>query len=68
MHPTRMAKIRDFFPPSSARYNITVENPLGVCRSVIAVKLDGEMLTGTQKTLIPLADDGVQHSVKVVLG
>ncbi len=30
---------------------------MGVCRGVIAVKLDGEMLTA-KKTLIPLADDG----------
>lgn len=29
------------FRHRSARYDITVENPLGVCRSVIAVKLDG---------------------------
>jgi cellobiose phosphorylase len=56
------------FRRRSARYDITVENPLGVSRGVIAVKLDGEILTGTQKALIPLADDGVRHNVKVVLG
>ena len=52
----------------SARYDISVENPHGVCRGVIAVKLDGDMLTGSQKTLIPLVDDGGQHRVQVVLG
>jgi cyclic beta-1,2-glucan synthetase len=52
----------------SARYEISVQNPLGVSRGVIAVKLDGEMLTGSQKASIPLADDGAQHSVQIVLG
>jgi hypothetical protein len=52
----------------SARYEISVENPLGVSRGVIAVKLDGEMLTGSQKASIPLVDDGARHSVQIVLG
>ncbi len=33
----------------SARYDISVESPLGVCRVVIRAKLDGEMLTVSQK-------------------
>ncbi len=48
--PRAWPKFEISFRHRSARYNITVENPLGVCRSVIAVKLDGEMLTGTQKS------------------
>ncbi len=56
------------FRHRSSRYEISVDNPLGVCRGVLATKLDGEMLTGNRKSLIPLVDDGATHSVKVVLG
>ncbi|MGA7712784.1 MAG: glucoamylase family protein [Rhizomicrobium sp.] len=52
----------------SSRYDILVENPLGVCRGVLAAKLDSEMLTGSKKTLIPLADDGKPHRLQIVLG
>ncbi|HXC57619.1 MAG TPA: glycosyl hydrolase family 65 protein, partial [Rhizomicrobium sp.] len=52
----------------SSRYEITVENPLGVCRGVLAVKVDGETMSGEQKNLIPLADDGAAHKVLIVLG
>ncbi len=52
----------------SARYEIAVENPLGVCRGILATKLDGEMLTGNKKLLVPLVDDGTTHKVQVVLG
>jgi cyclic beta-1,2-glucan synthetase len=50
----------------SSLYEITVENPLGVCRGILAIKLDGQMLTGD--LLIPLVDDGATHGVRVVLG
>jgi cyclic beta-1,2-glucan synthetase len=56
------------FRYKTARYEITVENPLGVCRGILATKLDGEMLTGNKKLLIPLVDDGTKHVVQVVLG
>jgi cyclic beta-1,2-glucan synthetase len=56
------------FRHRSSRYHITVENPLGVCRGVLATKLDGEMLTGNKKLLVPLVDDGAMHRVQVVLG
>ncbi len=52
----------------SSRYEISVENPLGVCRGILATKLDGEMLTGSSKLLLPLVDDGGTHKVQVVLG
>jgi cyclic beta-1,2-glucan synthetase len=52
----------------SSRYDISVENPLGACRGILATKLDGEMLTGSKKSLIPLTDDGATHVVQVVLG
>jgi len=56
------------FRYKTARYEITVENPLGVCRGILATKLDGEMLTGSKKLLIPLLDDGAKHLVQIVLG
>ncbi len=52
----------------SARYEISIENPLGVCRGILAAKLDGKMLDGAAKSLIPLADDGATHRVQIVLG
>ncbi|HEY8154025.1 MAG TPA: glucoamylase family protein [Myxococcota bacterium] len=51
----------------SARYQIAVENPRGVCRGVTRVELDGETLSG-DGARIPLADDGATHRVRVVLG
>lgn len=52
----------------SARYDISVENPLGVCRGILATKLDGKILKGNEKLLVPLVDDGTMHRVQVVLG
>jgi cyclic beta-1,2-glucan synthetase len=66
--PRAWPKFEISFRYRSTRYEIVVENPLGVSRGVIAVKLDGEMLTGSQKASIRLADDGVQHNVQIVLG
>jgi cyclic beta-1,2-glucan synthetase len=49
----------------TARYHIKVENPYGLNRGVVSVEVDGDV----QKTNdIPLRDDGVRHSVRVVLG
>jgi cyclic beta-1,2-glucan synthetase len=50
----------------SARYAITVENPDGVQRGVARVFLDGVALAKDAGIL--LADDGVTHRVRVVLG
>jgi cyclic beta-1,2-glucan synthetase len=47
-------------------YQITVENPTGVCRGVSRVSLDGTLLPG--EALVPLSDDGGEHQVVVVLG
>ena len=55
------------FRHGSARYAIEVENPLGVSRGVTAVTLDGRRLSG-KPALIPLADDGADHRVQIVLG
>ena len=55
------------FRRGSARYDIRVENPLGISRGVLAIKLDGEMLSRTPAS-IPVIDDGANHSVTIVLG
>jgi cyclic beta-1,2-glucan synthetase len=53
----------------SATYEVTVENPLGVCRGILATKLDGEMQKNSGgKLLLPLVDDGATHKVQVILG
>jgi cyclic beta-1,2-glucan synthetase len=52
----------------SARYEIAVENPRGVCRGILSIKLDDEMLAANKNFLIPLVDDGITHRVQVVLG
>ena len=50
----------------SAIYNVQVENPSGVCRGVVLAELDGKRLVGS--ATIPLADDGAEHQVRIVLG
>ena len=55
------------FRHGNARYDISVENPLGVCRGILAIKLDGQMLS-KKPSLIPLANDGESHRVQIVLG
>lgn len=52
----------------SARYRIAVDNPGGVCRGVLSIELDDEILTGNKRCLIPLADDDITHRVQVILG
>jgi cyclic beta-1,2-glucan synthetase len=52
----------------SARYEIAVQNPHGVCRGVLSITLDNEMLTPPKSLLIPLSDDGLTHHIRVVLG
>ena len=49
----------------SARYQLVVENPRGAMRGVTAISLDGQPVTGRE---IPLADDGGEHRIAVVLG
>jgi cyclic beta-1,2-glucan synthetase len=54
------------FRYNSAAYAIVVENPLGVSRGVASIELDGQALVDVAG--IPLADDGIGHRVRVVLG
>jgi cyclic beta-1,2-glucan synthetase len=51
----------------SARYEITVENPRGVCRGVTCLELDGKTLSNSQP-LIPLVRDAATHRVRIVIG
>ena len=51
----------------TARYDIEVENPRGVCRGVVHAEVDGVCLPGNQAR-ISLADDGLTHRVRIVLG
>jgi cyclic beta-1,2-glucan synthetase len=53
------------FKPSRTPYHIVVENPDGVCRGVKRIEVDGADHSGED---IRIADDGVEHLVRVVLG
>lgn len=50
----------------SAVYKVLVENPRGVCRGVATVEFDGNAVPSPAN--IPLADDGKEHQVVVILG
>jgi cyclic beta-1,2-glucan synthetase len=50
----------------TARYDIAVENPSGVCRGVTVLELDGVAIA--ERAGVPLADDQKAHRVRVVLG
>ena len=50
----------------SAIYQIRVDNPSGVSRGVASISVDSKMLV--DRASIPLADDGVTHQVRIVLG
>jgi cyclic beta-1,2-glucan synthetase len=51
----------------SSRYQVTVENPMGVSRGIRAVSVDGSPLPASRSG-IPLVDDGRLHRVRAVLG
>jgi len=51
----------------SARYEIAVENPDGVCRGIAYAELDGKTLP-EGPARVPLVDDGETHKVRVILG
>ncbi|HLJ59115.1 MAG TPA: glucoamylase family protein [bacterium] len=53
------------FRHHSAVYSVQVENPSSVCRGVVLAELDGRHL---DSATIPLADDGAEHQVRIVLG
>jgi cyclic beta-1,2-glucan synthetase len=51
----------------SARYEILVENPNGVCRGIVAATVDGTAV-GQRPLNLKMVDDGVNHDVLVRLG
>jgi len=65
--PRAWPRFEIVFQYRSARYEIAVENPQGVNRGVSRVELDGRALPGGPAR-VPLADDGLAHQVRVVLG
>jgi cyclic beta-1,2-glucan synthetase len=56
------------FKYRSARYEILVDNPLGVSRGVTYAELDGTTLPSDPQIRIRLVDDGNTHRVRLVLG
>jgi cyclic beta-1,2-glucan synthetase len=54
------------FKYRSASYDITVDNPRGVCLGVTGIEVDGQLLATVEP--FALADDGATHRVKVTLG
>jgi cyclic beta-1,2-glucan synthetase len=50
----------------SAQYHLAVQNPSGVARGVSSVEVDG--VPFAEQAGIPLADDGGEHRVRIVLG
>lgn len=65
--PRAWPRFEIVFRHHSSCYNILVENPQGVTRGVLSITLDGAPVPGGG-TALPLADDGMTHHVRVVLG
>ncbi len=66
--PEKWPRFEIVFRYRSARYEILVENPVGVSRGIAHAELNGETLPSGSQTRIPLVDDGNTHSLRVVLG
>ncbi len=64
--PPQWKSFRIRYRHKTATYNILVENPAGVSRGGPAIVLDGKTLAVGQP--IPLADDGKNHSIQILLG
>jgi len=54
------------FRHRSARYDVVVENPEGVSRGVSRLELDERLVAGSADVV--LADDGIAHRLRVILG
>jgi cyclic beta-1,2-glucan synthetase len=52
------------------RYEIAVENPVGVQRGIVRVEMDGVVRTDNARdaALVPLVDDALSHSIRIRLG
>jgi cyclic beta-1,2-glucan synthetase len=63
--PTAWAEYEMTWRFGQATYHIEVTNPERRCRGVLSATLDGRLV---DHRAMPLADDGVAHHVRVVLG
>jgi cyclic beta-1,2-glucan synthetase len=52
----------------SARYEIVVRNPNGVCQGIRSATLDGQAVLADGWGRLPLVDDGATHNIQVILG
>ena len=66
--PKKWPRFEIMFRYGSARYEILIENPLGVSRGISLAELNGKSLPSGSPTRIPLVDDGNTHRVRLVLG
>ena len=66
--PEKWPRFEIVFKYHSSRYEILIENPLGVSCGVTRAELDGNALPSGLQTCIPLVDDGNMHSIRLVLG
>ena len=66
--PQKWPHFEIVFKYRSSRYEILVDNPLGVSRGVTRAELDGKELPPHSQTRIPLVDDGDIHSLRLILG
>ena len=65
--PSRWPGFEIAYRYGATRYEIAVENPRSVSRGVSSVELDGKALAG-RPAQIALADDGITHRVRIILG
>ncbi len=66
--PSHWPRFEIAYRHGATPYSIVVENPLGVCRGVLSMKLDGKVLAPESGRLVSLVDDGQAHRIEVVLG
>jgi cyclic beta-1,2-glucan synthetase len=66
--PEKWPRCEIVFRYRSARYEILIDNPLGVSRGITHAELDGKTLPSGSQARIPLVDDGNSHSLRLVLG
>ncbi|HWZ63520.1 MAG TPA: glucoamylase family protein [Steroidobacteraceae bacterium] len=66
--PEKWPRFEIVFRHGSARYEILVENPLGVSRGIALAELNGKTLPSGSQTRVPLVDDGNTHRLRLVLG
>ncbi len=66
--PEKWPRFEIVFKYRSSRYEILIDNPLGVSCGVAHAELDGNALPPDLQTRIPLVDDGSIHSLRLILG